>query len=237
MQKDIQIDTGDKYIIYGTLDSKENDTLIIFVHGITGNKNEHHYFNAVPFFTQNNFDTFRFDFYCEYEGARSLSESSITSHVNDLKSIIDFFKEKYITLILVGHSLGALVILNTDLSNISKLVLWDPTTGFENFEDKDISYNANLDKYVLNWGMDIIVGKQIIEEWQYTDIKQLIKKISIPCKFVFAGNCDKYDSWKPYLKDIKVENEYIVIEGASHVFIEDGAEERLFEETLKWINK
>lgn len=236
MKKDIQINTSDKCKIYGTLDSNGNSSLMIFVHGITGNKDEHHYFNAVPFFAQNDFDTFRFNFYCRDKEARPLSESSITSHANDLKTIIDFFKDKYENLILVGHSLGALVILNTELSNISKLVLWDSTTGFENLEDKDISYYANLNKYILNWRMDIIVGKQMIDEWKNTDIEQLIKKISIPCKFIFAGNCDKYESWKPYLKDIKVRSEVVVINGASHGFIEAGAEERLFEETLKWIN-
>jgi hypothetical protein len=65
----------------------------------------------------------------------------------------------------------------------------------------------------------------------------LIKKISIPCKFIFAGNCDKYESWKPYLKDIEVRTESVVVDGASHGFVEDGTEEKLFGETLKWINR
>lgn len=85
----------------------------------------------------NNFDTFRFDFYAKQNNnARPLVESSITTHSQDLKVIIDNFKDKYDELILVWHSLGPLVILSTDLFNISKLVLWDPTTSFNNIKEK-----------------------------------------------------------------------------------------------------
>lgn len=59
MEKRIKLQTADNHIIYGTLNSvkSENSRLVIFVHGLTGNQNEHHYFNAVPFFTKNGFDT------------------------------------------------------------------------------------------------------------------------------------------------------------------------------------
>lgn len=235
MRKEIKLKTSDKHIIFGTLDSNKNQTLLIFVHGITGNQNEHHYFNAVPFFLERGFDTFRFDFYSDEDGARSLTESTITSHSEDLEVIINNLKEKYKKIILVGHSLGAPVILKTNLSSISKIVLWDPTTGFENIEDKDGEYNSKLDKYILHWGMDIIVGKQMVEEWKSLDINKLIEKLSIPCKFIFAGNCNKHELWKPFLNKIKMENESVIVEGATHCFVEEGTEQKLFEETLKWI--
>ena len=62
-QQKIKLKTDDDHTIYGTLDSSKSKSLLIFVHGITGGQNEHHYFNAVPFFTTKDFDTFRFDFY------------------------------------------------------------------------------------------------------------------------------------------------------------------------------
>jgi len=116
MREKIALKTQDNHKIFGTLDLNDNSVLLIFVHGFTGNKDEHHYFNAVPFFMKNNFDTFRFDFYArETNHARPLAESSITTHSQDLEVVIDHFKDKYDELILIGHSLGPLVILNTDL--------------------------------------------------------------------------------------------------------------------------
>lgn len=236
MREKIQLKTNDNHIIYGTLDSKNNKTLLIFVHGFTGQQDEHHYLNAVPFFIKNNFDTFRFDFYARQAScARPLAESSITTHTEDLKLIIDSFKDKYDNLVLIGHSFGPLAILNTDLSNISKLVLWDPTTALNNLKDKNIEYNSSLDKYILHWGMDIIVGEKMIKEWQSLNLNQLIEKLSIPCKFIFAENSSKHESWKPFLNKIKAKNESVIIEGATHGFIEEGVEQELFEETLKWI--
>lgn len=236
MQNKIQLKTKDNHIIYGTLDSdRDNQTLLIFVHGMTGDQDEHHYFNAVPFFTKKGFDTFRFDFYSGRSNARSLSESSITTHSKDLKLIIDSFKNKYKNIILIGHSFGALVILNTNLSDILKIVLWDPTTGFKDIKDKKGIYSSELDKYILQWGMDIIVGKQMIEEWKSINLNQLIKKLTIPCKFIFAGNYNKHELWKPFLNKIKVKNESVIIEGATHGFIEEGTEQKLFEETFNWI--
>jgi pimeloyl-ACP methyl ester carboxylesterase len=235
MRKEIKLKTADNHIIYGNLDTNKNKTLLIFVHGITGNQDEHHYFNASPFFSENGFDTFRFDFYSREPNARSLSDSSITSHSEDLKLIIDTFKDKYDNLILIGHSLGALVILNTDLSAVSKIVLWDPTTGFSNIKDKQGEFNSKLDKYILHWAMDIIVTKRMIEEWKSSDLDKLVKKLSVPCKFIFAGNNNYHPVWKPVLKHLKVEYDSVIVEGATHCFTEEGTEQELFEETLKWI--
>lgn len=235
MRKPFNINTNDNHIIYGTLDSGGNDTLLIFVHGITGNQNEHHYFNAAPFFLEKGFDTFRFSFYSYEPKARPLVESTITTHTKDLEQVIASFKDRYKRIILVGHSLGCNVILKTNLESISRIVLWDPTKGFESIEEKNGEYNESLDKYILHWGMDIIVSTEMIDEWQNFDLHELTQNIVVPCKFIFAGAYNKHEIWAPYLDQVKVESESVIIEGATHVFDEEGTEKELFEETLKWI--
>lgn len=52
MQKEVKIKTGDKKVIYGTLDTvAKSGTLVIFVHGLGGHQNEHLFYNAVKYFT------------------------------------------------------------------------------------------------------------------------------------------------------------------------------------------
>ena len=237
MQKAIKIKTKDNKIIFGTLDKKTESkkTLLIFVHGFTGNQNEHHYFNAVPFFTRKGFTTFRFNFYDKDQRSRQMPESSISTHVNDLETVYNHFTKKYKEIILVGHSLGASIILLSQMPGVSKIILWDPTSGFKNIQEKDAYFNQKLDKYIFNWGKAIIVGKSLVDEWQKLDIGTLVKNINVPCKFIFAEKAYKYKSWKPFLKKIKTPYDSVVIKKASHTFVEEGVEEKLFSETLKWI--
>ena len=238
MEKKFEIKTDDNHIIFGTLNSKSFNSkrLVIFVHGFTGRQIENHYFNTIPIFNSNDIDTFRFDFYSRQEKkARSLTESSITTHIKDLNLVINTFKDKYESLILVGHSLGALVILNCDLSNISKLVLWDPTTPLENIKDKNAVFKPELNKYIFYWNLDFLVSKEMVEEWSSLDLNILISNIIVPTKFIFSEKFNKHILWKSYLNNIKVKYESIIIEGATHEFEEEGCQEKLFEETLKFI--
>lgn len=237
MEHEIKIKTSDNHIIYGTLNSlpKDNKNLIIFVHGLSGNQYEHHYFNAVSFFNKKCFNVFRFDFYAREPKARPLIQSTITTHANDLKSVIKHFKNKYKNIVVIGHSFGALVILNTDLSNVSRIVFWDPSTNFKDIKEKNGSFNADLDKYVLHWGIDMLLNKEMVEEWKKSNLNKLIDKLTIPCKFIFAGDKIKYNLWKPFLEKIKIKNQTAIIEGATHCFYEEGTEQKLFEETLKWL--
>jgi len=234
MEKILKIPTNDNHIIYGTLNSfdKKKDKLIIFVHGLSGNQHEHQYFNAVPFFCSRNFDTFRFDFYPKAKNARQSSQSSISTHISDLNTIISFFDKKYKKIYLIGHSLGCIVIMNANLNNIDKIIYWDPTYGFKSLEEKQITYNKNLDKYILHWGWESIISKEFLEEWQESyDVRNYSKRLTKNCRFVFAEKSSKYLIWKDYIKNYK----YSIITNASHRFIEEGTLNKLFEESLKML--
>jgi hypothetical protein len=236
MEKFLQIPTKDNHIIYGTLNSYENkkDKLIIFVHGLSGNQHEHQYFNAVPFFCSKGFDTFRFDFYPNEDNSRQSSESSILTHSYDLNTVVEYFKDKYKKLYLIGHSLGCLAIINANLESIYKIIYWDPNYGFESLEKKNITYDKNMNKYILHWGYESIVSKELIKQWKESyNVKEYSKRLSGDCSFVFAENEDKYDTWKEYIKKYK----YAIIDGASHRFIEEGTLNKLFEETLKLLEE
>ncbi len=235
-EEKIQLSTSDGHTIFGTLNTADNDAVMIFVHGFTGHQNEHHYFNAVPFFLGHNFDTCRFDFYArKTEKARSLTDSSLTTHVQDLETVLQYCAKQYKKIIVVGHSLGPLVILQSDLSQVSRIVLWDPTTPFHDPAEKHAVFHEEMDKYIFEWGMDFVVSKEMVNEWMTMDLHKYVKELSVPCKIIFAGNCNKYDAWQKYLPHFSVENEHTVIEGATHGFVEKGTEKKLFEETLAWI--
>ena len=59
--------------------------------------------------------------------------------------------------------------------------------------------------------MDIVISKKMIDERQAIKTTDLIKKIIVPCKFIFAGNAEKYKIRKPFLTKIKVKHDSISI--------------------------
>ena len=50
MEEEIKIPLEDKKYLYGILRGHLNKPLVVFVHGFTGYKNEHQFFNAARFF-------------------------------------------------------------------------------------------------------------------------------------------------------------------------------------------
>lgn len=75
----------------------------------------------------------------------------------------------------------------------------------------------------------------MVEQWMSIDLNSLIEKLTIPCKIIFAGAYNKHELWEQYLPKFQVKFESVIIGGATHGFIEEGTEQKLFEETLKWI--
>lgn len=243
MQKSVILDTKDGKRIYGTLDitdqaSQDSDgnSLIIFVHGLTGFKDESHYFNAAPYFNEKGYDVFRFNLYCDEENARRLSDCSIKTHTDDLNVVISHFERKYRNIYLVGHSLGAVSVIAAHMESIKKIVLWDPSRGMKSLEDKSCEYVHSLDKYVLNWQMQILINEQMVNDWkEASNIGKIVERIKRPCKLIFAEESGLLDGWKPFVDAIKVQHSLTTIPHATHTFVEKGVQEILYKETLHWI--
>lgn len=237
MENGVQIKTNDNHLIYGVLNSKgKNEKLIIFVHGLTGHKNEHQFYNAANFFPDKGFDTFRFDLYSGEKDGRNLTECTIETHSSDLNTVINYFKNNYNKICLVGHSLGGPTTLLAKTATVDSVVLWDPS--FNIFEDLscDMKFDERINKYILRWGTECILSPEMIESWKRLG-DELIKHIIKPTKIICAGQAHLYKTWKQKIIEIKVERDFVIIEDAGHCFDEENTEKILFNETLKWFNR
>ncbi len=234
MSSDFKINTNDDHIIYGTLNSNnQNNKLIIFVHGLSGNQHEHQYFNAINFFLPKGFDTFRFDLYSKAQKARQTSQVSISIHANDIDKVIEQFQNKYDELYLVGHSLGCLSIMKSKSENIKKIIHWDPSAGMENIEQKGITYNKQTNLYTMHWGLEILVSDKLISEFkQANNLEKYSKQITQNSQFIFAELAKKHLEWEKHIKNY---NSHI-IENANHRFTKENNLNKLFEKTLEFLN-
>lgn len=239
MEKNIAINITDNHIIHGTLCSPEEKTekLVIFVHGFTGNKNEHIFFNGAKFLKQRGIASFRFDLYSDEKGGRSFPDCDTQTHIDDLKTVVNYLKNEYPKIYLIGHSWGGIVVLKS-LINVSGIILWDSSHENYSFGDDTYKYNESLGAYLLNWGIVFVIGKKMHDETVNIDsATSLISKINSPLKIINAGNGELIDGGKEYFNLAKEPKALKVIEGASHCFDEEGAEEKLFKETADWVDK
>ena len=236
MEEIIVLETSDNFKIYGTLNRQnESDKLIIFVHGITGHQNEHHYFNAVQFFNEKGFDVFRFNLYGGGPHARETINVSLSIHGQDITTVLKHFREKYKKIFLIGHSLGCPSIMMSEYNLADVLIFWDPAFEFLEWEHKEVAYQPQLDKYILFWGRDYLVAKELIRDWQNFDLK-LLEQINRPVKVIRAEKGIDKENWIEYMQNLK-NYDIITIKNADHCFYTEGTELELFQETYNWIKK
>lgn len=240
MEKEFILDASDGAKIYGVLNYiKGNKGVIVVAHGLTGHKNEHHFFNAVKFFSQKGFDVVRFDFYNGEKGGKSLTTCSIEDHIEDLKSVVEYFSKNYDKIFLVGHSLGGLVILRSNLEElgVNGISLWDPTLKWDLDKDDEIKFEEKLNLYIQSWGVEYLMNKKYHDEiMEFSNYDGVLDKIDVPTQIICAGKGVLWKKWKKEINKIK-NNDFVIIKGASHVFDEEGKEEELFKETLRWFEK
>lgn len=242
MEKEISIPTPDNKEIHGTLihSVSKSKKLILFVHGLTGHRNEHIFFNGANYFSKKGYNTFRFDLYGEGKKARNFRNTSLPIHGQDLKLVFDFFKKKGFTKIfLVGHSYGGPTVLLSDCQTAAGIVLWDPTSDPSKVMRSKSIRKENGFRFI-DWGIPMLLSDKYYREAlkiRLRNTSKLIQKLMPPTKVIIAEKIPHLSVWKKLLLNMHFPNALTVIPGAGHNFNEDGTEMVLFRETLSWIKK
>lgn len=226
--------------MYGVLTTppKKSGALLIFVHGFTGHKNEHIFYNGARFFAKRGMATFRFDLYSGEKGGRTLTDCGISTHAADTDTVVRFFRKKFRKIFVAGHSLDGLTIMRTDTNAVDGIVLWDSSRRSSAQDEKDFKYNICLGAYTMSWGTEFLVSKKMHEEWlNFPKPKAAVANINKPIKIIVAGNGMLIRTGKEHFKYAKEPKEFSVIQGASHNFDENGTAQKLFAETHKFLKK
>ena len=237
MEKEIKIKALDKHTIYGLLNWKnETDSLIIFVHGLSAYIDDEPFYNASRYFPKNGFATARISLYSYEKNARKLMTTTIMDNTKDIETVVKHFKKQFSKIYLIGHSLGGPSILLSNMNGVNGVVLWDPSNPDSTFEEtlttkKEITYT--------NWGIQIILNPKMVEEWieLRKNIFNLAEKTQVPMKIICGGKGILWEKWKKYFNTKRPGQEFAMIQNADHSFYEEGAQEKLFRETLKFLKK
>lgn len=239
MEREVVLKTKDGHNIYGmlTLPRRATRRLVVFVHGLTGHKNEHLFYNGARFFARRGVASFRFDLYSGEKGGRSLMNCTCLTHAGDIDAVVKRFQKRFSKIYLVGHSLGGPSVLMADVKKIFGIVLWDPSSRATllKLAGKIPRLGSS---YVLKWGTEHLVGKKMRDEWlRFSTPEQLTGKITVPLLVLCAGKGILKKGGMDYCKYAKGPSRFAVIKNAGHCFDENETAQDLLLETAKWIRR
>lgn len=240
-EKDWKIKMGDGHFIYGSLvlPSKPAKKLVIFSHGLLGHQDQHIFFNGARYFRNKGIATFRFDLYSDKPKARHFEETTIQSYGKDLNEVAKSLRQQFAQIFLVGHSFGGTALLFTDPQLVDGYVFWDASyidQAFSKGWDNEVVYDKKLGVFIADWGARHLIGKKLTDYIKdFPDCGKLIKKITKPKLFISAGKRGNWEGCKKYLTRASLPKRLINIKGADHNFNRLVDEDKLLEETWKWI--
>lgn len=230
-EKLIRISVGGGKSVKGYLRGPLTKPLVIFVHGLTGDPNEHQFYNGARYLEKYGFSTFRYYLY----DSRPLRQATLKTHAADFDKVVAYFRKRGTRKIFtVGHSYGGPTILLSKQKDLDGAVLWDPSYKAGKGLSSILRYDKRLRVYRLRWYVEYLLGKTMVDVDLTTPWKDLGKDVTFPLKVLLAGKGVLRRS-RRYAENTQGKSGYEVIEGASHCFEEDGVAEKLFAATVKWL--
>jgi len=242
----IKINGQDDNAIYARHNKNGNKKIILHFHGMTHSPDYLLEVTSSEFFVTKGYDHCRPDLYATEEDSRHLENSSLSTHVKDIKSIIKHFKKAYQEVFVSAHSLSGLAMIIANPKGIKAMSLWDPSTDVTNFwaSGNYLTPINEINKYMLNYGRSFIISKEMVaENKQYPDkkCKKLATKIETPTQFIIPEEsiflASPHTSPEAYKDKFKGPFDLQRIDGANHVFSNPGNRESLFKKTLEFFQK
>ena len=227
------------YQVYGVYHESESlsDYAVVQIHGLTGDMGSYSQLTMARFFALHGVPVFRFNQYSDLDGARKFHETTIRGHVEDTRLVIDHALSRGFTgVVLVGHSLGAVVAITAIDERVKGLLLWEPSgppaERICEWETRDENGRYSY----LDWRTRIILGEGWIADAKcFPDPVVRFADLSVPVKIIAGDRGGVLPHCQRYLDAATQRPEYVVLTNCGHDFLEEGAIEQLGSESLAWM--
>ena len=226
--------------------SKNSDKLVIVCHGRVCTKDEHFYHELCTELSKNGFNAFRFDFSGNGKSEGKFKDSTVSKDIQDIKSIVDYFKNIYEISCIIGHSQGAVEVLlfqakyglARSVVGISGYSDQRDATMRKYSKDKIRELNKNGSIELKAWGKSFNLYKKYFgDRAKYGDIRSQVRKIKEPI-LVIHGTEDTDVPFKNGIlmkKALKKNDVFISIKGADHFFINEIHRTELIKSIITWL--
>lgn len=222
--------------------AKNNGTLVILGHGVTGNKDRPILVNTAKALNNAGFDTLRFSFAGNGESEGDFREATITKECGDLESVLNAVEESASRIIYIGHSMGAAVgvLISARDNRISALVSLAGMVDTKAFAQREFG-DLQPDKDVMWEEADCPLSSAFMEDLSSTvgTVLPSAESIDIPWLLVH-GTADDIvlpedsESVRNKLGDGV---DLVSVDGANHVFSEPEHSETAANSIVKWLRE
>jgi len=222
---------------YHTLQNNK-DKVIIMNNAFATNTKSYQIYSEFPQEAiKQGYDVFQYDFTGLGESPGDHSQTTVSTQINDLETVIDNFGDKKI--ILLGHSMGGIVATN-NYHNADAIVLWNSPISLKRLHN-NYKEDVERDGFIIRYreGKPIKVGAEMWKEFNtITHNPEAFEKL--PVLFI-VGSEDKniMNDKEEYIKKYFNSNttQYIT-NGANHEFENNSnARAEAIKITLDWLNK
>jgi hypothetical protein len=232
--------------IRGVLRGDYNSPLAVLAPGLGGWMHDLLLFNASRFFEKQGIATLRVSFYGDNNKQRNIGDFGVKTNAADIDTIVGYVKEQGSEWVcVIGHSYSGMAIVYSKDQAFDAAVLWDAshTDGYDEPQAKknlenDFLYIDELESYVSANGPGYVLSRRVFEDYA-PGSTAMAGDFTVDTLVVNAADSGEAMErfGKDYADNIQAETEHIVIPNASHPFTEDGAMERLYETTARWIKE
>jgi len=118
--------------------------------------------------------------------------------------------------------------------DVDAIILWEPSLVLDESNYRSWEPCQDKDIYIFKGSVDKLASKKMYDEWVQSN-QSMLQSMKIPVCIICAGDGTLLPRWKSVLDKMIVPYKFLVIDGAGHGFDEEGAEDKLFTETLKYL--
>ncbi|HEY1645090.1 MAG TPA: alpha/beta hydrolase, partial [Candidatus Saccharimonadales bacterium] len=202
-------------------------------------------FNAARYLDKQGFSTLRVSFYGFEDNQRDISDYDVNVGAEDIDTIVDYVKKKGVKWVaVVGHSYSGMAIVYSNKQRFDTAVLWDPShsDSYSTLKaqlrlKEDFTYIKEINAYVSPVGSGQVISSKVFDS-SILDSVDKSKKFKIPTLIINASWSKEMKEYgKKYADSINAPTKRVVIPNSTHPFVEDGAMDKLFEITTKWVKQ
>jgi pimeloyl-ACP methyl ester carboxylesterase len=225
----IEVENGEK--VSAVHHEADSDKWIFFCHGF-GSDKEGSYEMRCERAVEEGWNAVRFDFRGNGESDGEFIDQTLTSKMNDLKAVVEFFDpEEYV---FFGMSFGGRVVFHSALNLEPKAIIGKSPVTYNKVMEKFRAVVEEKGEYT-HFG-DKTIDKRFIEDLEENKFSEVEEELDIPVAF-YHGRADTTVhprfTWKAAQKfdrDTRVE----MFENEEHK-MSDTANRRLLESMFQWL--
>ncbi len=222
----------------GVLHKKNDDRILISLHGFGANKNYRIIKRLLHFMEKKKMSSMAFDFSGAGESEGDINNSSIEQMVDDVNAAVRYAKnEGFKKIMVTGHSLGGMVAIIAAAANkdIHALALMAPAIDLRRAMKK------RMDTYKFTKGGMAVVAKTAVKKAFLKNISRHVynysNKLGMPVLIIHGDadkSCDIAHS-KKFFKMLKSNKKMAVIRHANHHFSGKSHLAALLDTTYQWL--